>query len=58
MGKEVIYEDWNSTELADDLVCNDKFVEDHNLTEEQINTVWQWDRSDLIGYAYDYLAQE
>ena len=53
------FEDWTSSELADALEGNEEFLNDclSHLTEEEAEEVqvWQWDRSDLIGYAYQYL---
>lgn len=54
------YEEWNNSELADALTSNDRFVDEelgHLTEEEQENVeVWQWDRSDLIDYAHQYLT--
>lgn len=54
METEANYEDWSSTELADALMENDDFVRE-NVPEGEEQNVWQWDRSDLIDYAHDYL---
>ena len=58
--EEVDYESWNSSELADALESNEEFFEDclSHLSEEALEEVevWQWDRSDLIGYAEQYLT--
>jgi len=55
------YEDWSASELADALMENQEFWDGclgHLTEEEQENVeVWGWDRSDLIGYAHDYLNQ-
>ena len=54
-----VFEDWSSSELANALMEKDEFWNDclgHLTEEEQENVkVWEWDRSDLIGYAHDYL---
>lgn len=56
---DINYEDWNSTELADALESNDEFLDKElgHLTDEEFENVqvWQWDRSDLINFAHDYL---
>ena len=56
------FEDWNNSELADALEQNDEFFENclSHLSEEELDEieVWQWDRSDLIDYAYQYLEQD
>lgn len=53
------FEDWNSSELADALESNERFCEEvlYNISEERMEEcpLWQWDRSDLIDFAYDYI---
>lgn len=52
-------EDWSNSELADALENNDRFVEEvlQDISEERLeeNPLYEWDRYDLIQYAYDYL---
>ena len=54
------FEDWTSTELADALEENEDFFNDclSHLSEEEYEEVevWQWDRCDLVDYAYQYLT--
>jgi hypothetical protein len=49
------FEDWNNSELAELLIGSDNFLEKH-VPEGKEDTVWQWDRSDLIDYAYEYFG--
>jgi hypothetical protein len=55
-------EDWSNSELADALESNERFIEEvlDHIPEERLDEVplWQWDRSDLIDYAYEYLNPE
>lgn len=51
------YEDWTNSELADSLLECEEFVE-NEVPEGEEENVWQWDRSDLIGFAYDYLGHQ
>jgi len=53
-------EDWNNSEIADALEENYRFIEevlDHILDEDE-RPLYEWDRSDLIDFAYEYLNLE
>lgn len=47
------FENWNNSELADLLISSQEFLEEH-VAEGKEDEVWQWDRSDLIDYCYEY----
>ena len=53
--EEINYDNWSSAELADALINNNEFLNE-NVKEGNEDNVINWDRCDLISYAYDYLT--